>query len=328
MSPIPIYATLAWGFGPETWGAVGFSVESVRNSLADDLRKKGGLVLTIGTQGDETAPEDQGRLLGLHQLGTMPIRTEELVEPGVWRTHLRDNGGVPKWPFGLPIISADRFDDPPRRRDLLPRLHAENLHRKLASNYEELTDDEAAAILALARTPVAAIWSTPTSAFATRWLGRAPTGPRPSPGVRILSAHSGPAATYCFVLEGSALAMVASNVAPLGSGLKIYKVGFSNDPERRRSELNAYLPDNLTLEWRPVYAEWHTDEINAWAMEQEVFRRLRMLDAQHVKGEIFTARPKVLDSTWHTAVSTTLRPAGPVEVAIGREEKISPDAGG
>jgi hypothetical protein len=58
MSPIPIYATLAWGFGPDTWGAVGFSIESVRNSLPDDLRKKNGLVLTIGTQGDETAPED------------------------------------------------------------------------------------------------------------------------------------------------------------------------------------------------------------------------------------------------------------------------------
>ena len=96
-----------------------------------------------------------------------------------------------------------------------------------------------------------------------------------------------------------------------------------NDPERRRGELNAYLPDNLTLEWRPLYAEWHTDEINAWAMEQEVFRRLRLLRAQHIKGEIFAALPAVLDNTWHSAVSTTPRPAGPVEVTIGREEKIT-----
>ena len=194
--------------------------------ISPSIFSKGGLVLTIGTRGDETPPEDQGRRLGLHELGTIPIRTEELVEPALWREHIRDNGGVPKWPFGLPIVSAERFDAPaPLRRDLLPRLHAESLHRKLASNYELLTDHEAFAVLAVARTPVAEIWTTPASAFATRRLSKPSTGPRPSPGVRTLSVSSGPAATYCFTLGGSALRLVASNVTPLGSNLKIYKIG-------------------------------------------------------------------------------------------------------
>lgn len=81
MQLTPIFATLSWGFGPDTWGAIGFALEKVRNDLADDLRKKGGSVLTIGTMEVETQPSEQGRLLGLHTLGTLAIRTQELVEP-------------------------------------------------------------------------------------------------------------------------------------------------------------------------------------------------------------------------------------------------------
>ncbi len=231
MSLHPIFATLAWGFGPDTWGAIGFSNEKTRNALADDLRKKGGSVLTIGTMGTETGPADKGRLLGLHSVSTTPIRTEELVEPTVWSQHLHENGGTPKWPFGLPIISAERFDDPrPPRRQLLPRLHDDGLHMKLATNYEELTPEEAALVLGASRTPVSHIWSTPLSAFAVRRIGSFPKGPKPSPGVRALSIQSGPAATYCFVLAGTALDRVAVNVAPPGRGLTVYKVGSRTTP--------------------------------------------------------------------------------------------------
>lgn len=319
---VPIYATLAWGFSPETWSAVGFSLESVRNALARDLRDGGGLVLTIGTMGVETAPRDQGRLLGLHHLATLPIRTEELVEPSVWQAHLNDNDGKPKWPFGLPMVWAERFDSPPLRKDILPRLHAENLHRKLASNYEPLAKEEAAAVLSLSRTRIGEIWSTPTTTFATRRIGRRPTGPKPNPGERTLSVRSGPAATYCFILAGSGLPTIAANVAPAGSNLVVYKVGFSNDPERRRSELNAYLPDARTLEWRPCFEEWHEDEINAWAMEQQVFRLLRSRGGRHVKGEIVASSSNDMLSAWTSAVTSTTRPQESIVVTIGSEESL------
>lgn len=323
MSFTPIFATLAWGFGPDAWGAIGFSSQKVRNSLADDLRKKGGTVLTIGTMGPETVSAEQGRLLGLHKVSTLPIRTGELVEPTLWNKHLLENGGAPKWPFGLPIISAERFDDPqPFRRQLLPRLHNEILHMKLATNYVELTPEEAAAVAEVPRTLVPKIWSTPLSAFATRRSGSPPKGPRPSPGLRTLSISSGPAATYCFVLQGTALRAVTANIAPIGSSLRIYKVGFSNDPERRRRELNTYLPDSQTLEWRLMLMQWHEDEINAWTMEQEVFSQLRRLKAEHIKGEIFSALEAEIVKSWHSAILSSKRPADPVEVTIGQEEAI------
>ena len=101
----------------------------------------------MGTMGDETAESEQGRLLGLHEMATRPVPTQEMVDPDRWADHLAENGGQPKWPFGLPIVSAERFLSPPLRAHLLPRLHEENLHRKLASNYELLTPEEAVRVL-------------------------------------------------------------------------------------------------------------------------------------------------------------------------------------
>jgi len=208
----------------------------------------------MGTMGEETAEAEQGRLLGLHELATRPVPTQEMVEPDRWAEHLADNGGYPKWPFGLPIISAERFVSLPLRAQLLPRLHDENLHRKLASNYELLTPAEAARVLAQPREAVPEIWSSPRASFSTRILTKPPNGPPPAHGQRTLSARSGPAATYCFRLVGSALGHVTRHVAPWMSGLEVFKVGFSNDPDRRLRELNAFLPDQVTLGWEIAWA--------------------------------------------------------------------------
>lgn len=318
-----IYATLAWGFAPERWGAIGFSQESVRNRLAQELRSSDGLVLTMGTMGEETVEAERGRLLGLHTLGTRPVATEELVEPGLWASHIADNGGSPKWPYGLPIIAAQRFTAPPLRARLLPRLHEENLHRKLAANFELLTDDEVAAVLACGRESVSELWSSPKGSFVSHVLPGRPTGPPPVPGERLLSARSGPAATYCFRLNGQALAAVARGILGWPSDLVIYKVGFSNDPSRRLRELNAYLPDEGMLGWTHAWAQWHRDEINAWAMEQAVFRILASRKAKHIKGEIFAVREADMQRAFWEAQAGAQRPHGPVMVTSGAEERIA-----
>lgn len=318
-----IFATLAWGFAPDQWGAIGFSLETIRNQLADQLRISGGLVLTMGTMGNETAEPERGRLLGLHMLGTRPVLTKELVEPGMWAEHLVENGGEPKWPFGLPIISAERFTDLPLRAQLLPRLHQENLHRKLASNFEPLTGEEASRVLSCSREAVTEIWSSPAGAFVSRVLPRKPTGPPPPQGQRLLTAISGPAATYCFRLRGSALPQIARGIIGWPTDLVIYKVGFSNDPKRRLGELNAYLPDELALGWEAAWAQWHSDEINAWAMEQAVFRVLIARNAKHIKGEIFAAREMEMQSAFTDAQRIAERPTRPIAVTVGAEEMIA-----
>lgn len=320
-----IFATLAWGFEPSLWGAFGFSNETVRNRLAMELRKGNACVLSMGTMGPETPEPMQGRLLALQSLGSGAIRTDELVEPALWQRHLDDNNGVPKWPYGLPIISAERFVSPlPLRADILPRLHEQNLHQKLATNYEELTPEEVARVLALRREPVSDIWKSAAVPFQVG-LKRTPPGPPPSLTTRTLVPTSGPASTYCFELGGSALDKVAAGITHPRSGMKIFKVGFSNDHVRRLSQLNAYLPDKETLSWRHNIVQWHNDEINAWAMEQEVFRQLLRKGARQVKGEIYSTTEDILQAAWFAALSGARRPDGPVVVEVEETFVAAPE---
>lgn len=314
LTPPPIFATLTHGFDPEAWAAFGFANEKTRSKLASELRAEGGLLLSIGTMGEETPEHLRGRLLALHRLGTRPIATGELVEPEHWAAHLASNGGAPRWPYGLPILAAERFIAPLQARsDLLPRLHSDNLHQKLASSFERLKSEEAAAVLSLPRVPVTNLWRTRALDFAAGLI-KPPAGPKPSSGTRILSTISGPAATYSFELKGPAFAEVGSRVAPRNSGKFVFKIGFSNNPERRLRELNAHLPDPTRLSWTYRSMQWHADEINAWAMEQAVFKELQADSTAWIRGEIYSVTSIALDLAWAAALRTAQRPEVAVEV--------------
>jgi hypothetical protein len=118
-------------------------------------------------------------------------------------------------------------------------------------------------------------------------------------------------------LAGAALRHAAAAVTPLYSGLTIYKIGFSNDPERRLGELNAYFPHLPALGWVHDRAQWHRDEINAWAMEQQVFRELQRRGARHIKGEIYAAHGDVKEAAFNAAMRGTERPSGDISIANG-----------
>lgn len=152
-----------------------------------------------------------------------------------------------------------------------------------------------------------------------------PAGPPPFIGTRILETTSGPAATYCFQLAGQALDQILKNVTTKWTEVGIFKVGFSNNPKRRLSEINNYLPDESVLSWKPHLVQWHTDEINAWTLEQAIFVQLSALGATWIKGEIYATKPNTLMSAWATARQSAERPAVDfVEIQTDPGSKVAP----
>ena len=67
--------------------------------------------------------------------------------------------------------------------------------------------------------------------------------------------------------------------------------------------------------------DWHADEVNAWAMEQEIFMQLRRRGVMPIKGEIYALRETDLITAWQSAITTAKRPTPPVQVTIGDEER-------
>jgi len=308
-----IYASSEWGSNLERWGAWGFTDKKTRDRLARTI-KPDDYVLSIGTRGKETSETERGRLLLLMRIGTELIATRDLVDPEYWNKIVAQKGVGEPWPFGFPIKSAERFDNPPLRSMILPRLDKENLHITLARHFIQLTREEVGAVLSLPRTPDTNIYSTPTTAFASRMRGQG-KGPPPFIGSRTLTTMSGTAATYCMELTGAAASHL---IEPLKkeSGQSVFKVGFSNDPDRRRGELNAFLPCESTAHWFKVRVQWHDDEINAWALEQEIFNILGNSGINRFKGEMIIATRSEIEAAWEAARKSAQRPEHEVIIPI------------
>lgn len=309
-----IFASGVFGSDYDLWGAWSFSDRGTRDKLASEIQDED-WCLAIGMTSEHTPEHERGRLLALLRIGPELIDTRELVEPEHWRRTVETHGPG-KWSYAFPIRTVERFvegpDGLPRRNHVLPRIDRENRYMQVGRYYLELDPEETARVLSLPRVPDFHIYSTPVSAFASRLLKRR-KGPPPQPGTRILSATSGPAATYAMRLEGSAL---VAAVAPVVQGAHegVWKIGFSNNPERRLNELNAYLPSEDSLHWRLIRHQWHEDEINAYAMEQRIFELAAERRVNRFKGEMLAAEESAITRLWDDALKSARRPRGPVVV--------------
>jgi hypothetical protein len=311
-----IFASGVFGSDYDLWGAWSFTDRRTRDKLAKIISDED-WCLAIGMTSSHTPPHERGRLLALLRIGPEPIQTKQMVEPEHWRRTVETHGPG-KWLHGFPIKHVERFepqpDGLPKRSRVLPRIDAENRYMQVGRYFLELNAEETDRVLALRRLEDRNIYRTPVAEFAARLL-KARNGPPPSSKTRLLSAASGPAATYLMSLEGSARDPV---IAPIRTGYRecVWKVGFSRDPERRLKELNAYLPSEVTLHWRLIRTQWHQDEINAWALEQRIFALAKERRANRFKGEMLCGSGELLDQLWTEALGSTPRPCGPVEIEV------------
>lgn len=311
MSSPRIFASGVYGSDFDVWGAWSFSDAGTRNRLGEEIGPND-YCLSIGMMGNDTPEHERGRLLALIRIGPEQILTPELVHPDKWRQSVQRYGQ--RWMYAFPIRSVERFDERPLRSLILPRIGRENLYRTVGRHFVELTSGEVSKVLALPRTADPNIYTTTVSAFASRLL-KTRRGPIPKPGERTLTAKSGPAATYCLELVGSAVSQ-ATEPLGLNPSLKILKVGFSTNPERRIGEINAYLPCEDALCWKLVRCQWHEDEINAWAMEQRIFDFLEDRGIPPLKGEIVCAGADEFTAFWEAALRTSERPSHSVSVPV------------
>ena len=312
-----IFATKVWGLGSETWGALGFSKEGVRDSLAGEI-KPGDFVLYIGTMAPPTAQTEQGRLLGLTKVDSTHISTADLVEPTVWAQHLQENGGQPKWPFGLPVTEVWRFTDNPLpdERVVLPRLR-DGLSMKLATNYEQLKPDEVARVLSFPREKVENIYrSAAISTAQARQAIRAELrsagardrhGPTPVLGKREAVFSVKIAFAYCMELVSDvepSLALPAAGLRnSVGERRRVYKIGWSTDVDNRKRALNFAFPAPEILGWRLAWKQEYASQLEAFRLEQAVLARLTSKRLAR-RQEIVVCTPDELQSAFISSMAS------------------------
>jgi hypothetical protein len=287
-----IFLTKVCGFSPEDYPALGFNTEGARLKF---LRKSepGDWVVLAGTRAAPTQLNYQGRLLGEVQLGTEQIDVEEVLRSigtEIPEDHYREDGKY-RWPFGLPMISTERFADLPDLAELFGDYLPGTQWASYALDIGETLGSEAQAKVEALRTEPAQIADAP-AIVRQRERQRAlvlnrdsgPTGPGPS-STRTGSDRT-PGAASAYVLELQ------------GGPRKVIKAGYTTDVEDRVSSLNKGLVPIVTgYSWKLILRQAFATENQAYAFEQIIHNRLRQYRVEG-EQEIYSITLNGLNSVW------------------------------
>jgi hypothetical protein len=282
-----VYLTKVWGFSVPC-GPLQFSKEGWRDKARAELQP-GDLVVLVGTKGEQTDKECQGRVLGIME------PTTHLVLSRDYNLETRevdfDDEGKFRWPYGLLNRRAWEIGLRPLLHDISDRTFSMDA----ASGIVPLTDEEEARVMQLERVevdlllPVRARARIEGQEAARRRGAPPPTTQRTG----IMHIRKAPAYTYAMGIKG------ASQVA--------FKIGWAFDYKQRQRQFNLYaLPELSGLKYQA-----HLDRL--WDTAREAFRMeqaiLRHFDASRYPANrevIIGVKVEQLETAWITYLQTAL----------------------
>ncbi|MDI4655047.1 hypothetical protein [Xanthobacter autotrophicus] len=213
--------------------------------------------MIVGTMGDETAPEERGKILGLMEPTTLVVSSLDYDLARGPRDF--DEEGHYRWPYGLELRHAWRFEEP---RATFAEISARRFSMDSAQGIVPLLAEEADQILRLKREAVSLL--RPVRAEA-RVIGadaaRRRAAPPPTTTRRgIMHLRRAPAFTYAMAIEGV--------------DKPAFKIGWAFDWKIRERQFNqASMPTLGGLRYRVFLHELWDTAILAFGMEQSLLRR-------------------------------------------------------
>lgn len=282
-----IFATRVWGFDPAHWPVIPFGREGDRDGL---LRKSavGDRIVFVGTQNEPTDENQRGKLLGMAEIGRRTVDTLDVVDKDFLNSNSYDEQGRFKWPKGLLMIRAWRFERQPLLLDVLTA----QLPRAATSQAVLLSPEDATSVLALNTIEVTLPDSEPLGK--ARLLdqalnvGKPTTGPMPSSWSGSTGRDvSREAFTYAFRFGKT----------------NIWKIGHAVDVSQRLGQVNLHIPSEVVPDrWNFAYEQKWPDEVAAYSMEQRV---LNALNQYRTVNERIKCTESEVVSAWLQAIGAS-----------------------
>ncbi|ESZ04408.1 hypothetical protein NKH47_04045 [Mesorhizobium sp. M1060] len=275
-----LFATRVWGFGFARLPLATFGIKGNVDRLLN-LAKRGDRLIFVGTQTERTAPELQGRILGMAEIGFEPLRTLDLVERNAFDPRDFDAVGNFKFPYAVATTRVWQFEPAP----VLTRLLSRQLTMVATAGVEEIDDPaDVAAIKALNAVEID-LPKLPALERMRRLNDalRNTTGPRPTDTSYQVSRSA---------IEGEAWAY----------GLRygdrdVWKIGWADDIDERCATVNQHIPVELggLEQWSVEFRQRMKNRDAAYKMEQRV---LTLLDAKRKGFERVHCTHADLQSAW------------------------------
>lgn len=279
-----LYMKKVWGYkapsAPLQFSERG-AMMTAREIIGPDDR-----VVIVGTLGDETAPEDQGMLLGLMEVSGEPVSSLDYYLNHDLKPQDLDENGNYRWPHGLSVRRAWHFDEP---RTKLSDVSDRSFGRLGAATITALTDEEAERILRLPRHEIAVRGISHRAATEkARRQGR--SGPPPATtrtGVMHLRRAS--AFTYAMSIGGITESY--------------FKIGWAFDVKLRENQFNlASLPELGGVRYVTALSQYWPTAMEAFQLEQALLKQFTSLRHAHNAEVVGPLSMNDLRKIWATFV--------------------------
>lgn len=247
-----IWLKAFWGFDPENEGYLGFTRSADRRHFLANARS-GDKVLIYGASSDFTLREHRRQVLGLLEVDLVQTHAADRMTREAW-AHRKSLHLEHRWSLGVFVRRAWRIERRIEIRHLAPLTYTSKNRRQIASRGHLLSPEEVKAVLQL---PVRAtnvfgeppLATTQTAEMPFSRIFKPSRGLTPAFGQRQSNYEDGEHYLYILVADGPIEALLGEVAGDL-TGKVLLKIGYSNDPSRRRDEHNGALPPAGVLKWR------------------------------------------------------------------------------
>lgn len=254
-----VFFTYVWGPpGNPAWPMT-FATKAAR-SHARKVLTEGDLVFTVGTKGEPTAPQDQGRVLGVFRVSDLEVNTQDYGLPRRHETPEFDS--VTRFPFALHPIAVWEITSQDNKFAELVGPLTPNHQLQAQSKVVELDEITAEALLALDRQEVQP--ALPKTDFGKGLVAQKNSKLAPKHQGSFTGTFGDHDIWYVYTLvlrdaKRKALAV---------------KVGYSNAPEAREAAHNGPLAEEVTgLRWCVDAKQPTASEDTAREIEQAVLAK-------------------------------------------------------
>ncbi|UWQ22377.1 GIY-YIG nuclease family protein [Jannaschia sp. W003] len=281
-----------FGFDPAEDGYCGWTKEAARQNMLGKA-SPGDLFLIYGTDTTDTRPDQRRQALGLLQVDPIAIMDRDKCSPQALHRKA-EHGWAEKWTFAIPVRRAWRIDRQIDIRYVAPETYRPERARAIAAWSEPLASADVDRLLQLPVTELPVWGEPPLPATA---LNDAPLREHfiPSRGVPLAfgsvssDRRDGEHRLYVATFDGDARMLLGPR-AGLKHDAVLVKVGMTNDPKRRLTELNAGFPPSATARWKiEVTSAPYPDGASALNAETDLKARLAKRETSQ-GGEFFTGK--------------------------------------
>lgn len=310
--PPNVWLTSFYGFKPDEWGCVGFSIGGQREKYLRNT-SEGNLIVVYGAKNTETPEEERGKVLGFMQMSRETGHSHKWISPMQIERNRR-LGRQDKWIDAVKAKRAFKIvpEDRPTIEKFAPSTYTSNNLQNVGSQGVRLLPDEAMRLLDYEYAEQSVYAENPIAVTTISKL-------QPSKGVAearrdytVIVEPDGPKELYILRLKGNKSHFLDKSTEDL-QGKEIIKVGLSKSPQSRCDHFNWSMPQ-CAFEWEVLMTtRQHTGDVYAnqtIALAGE--DKMKLVLDEHgtsLGGEFFLAHQETIDEAWFAGWRAALKKA-------------------